>query len=71
MSEADKHYTTYRGPLRVVRACNHCPHTESYPKGGRGRGYGLQQGSLSRTAMIRHIREAHPEVFTTNHGETR
>lgn len=61
---ADDHFTTYRGPFGVVRACHHCSFSHKLPVGrGFGRGHGMREGNKSRGILIQHIKAEHPEVL--------
>lgn len=59
----DPHFRTLEGPYAVVRACNHCSHTETVKKGvrGVGRGYGMREGNKARGRIIQHIKEFHAD----------
>lgn len=61
----DDHFRVYSSAIAVVRACNHCKHTERITCGirGAGRGYGMREGNKARGRMIQHIKAEHPEVL--------
>ena len=57
-----------RGPLGTVWHCPHCDFRQmtrpAMPGSGAGRGHGLRQASLARSAVARHIKSEHPETIT-------